>query len=358
MRAACGPCAERPSARRAHARGPRTACLPPRRGRAQPADAAAVLDIAELVASEKDPELSAKDVSSALVRFDGEVKRTYRFYAGVHCSPEDAFTLVTEQLDALLHDTKVVTLELSLADAHRVFFGALLRPGVGQPKPKSAPKLSVAHLVQAARASAESEPAPSLAAASASMLHEPTRPVLLREFSHGLARLAHARHAQLPSLAQRVHELLSANIIPNSRGAPTDGLSDAELERALALKIEPLEAAWPAVRGVCRGFGARLRPLWLACARPYAEDLPAHRRPGSGGDETARCRDFALLLRRTRLIPPGMAVPDLLVVRAAARPAARAHARPGSAGGSPTSPAPHPPPVAAAARAGDGSPAL
>lgn len=315
-------------------------------GTSQSPDLLSDLDLSELVRTEKDPELSAQNVANALARFNSEVKRTYRYYAAMHCSTEDAFTLLTEQLDTLLHDTEVATLELPLAVAHRVFFGALLRPGAGQPKPAAAPKPSVEELVRAvlppSAASAAEEapsaaadghvgsaaaqsgvgaagPTPTVAASPATQLHAPTRPILLREFGAGLVRLAHARHPHLPSLAQRLHELLVTNIVPNARAAPTEGASVAERERARAVASDALENEWPAVRAVCDLFAPKLNPLWRACAKPSQEDTPAHRQ-AAVADETARCREFALLLRRTRLVPPGLDVAQTLAVRCAAHP--------------------------------------
>lgn len=282
------------------------------RARVQAADPVAKLDVSEMVAAEKDPELAAKHVVNTLVRFHSEVKRTYRYYAAMHCPPSEAFTLALEQLDTLLHDIKVPTLDLPLADAHRVFFGSLLRPGAGQPKLTASPEPSVNQLVSEAMSARQ----------SAIDMHAPARPILLREFTSGLVRLAHARHAQLPSLAQRVHELMTAHLLPNARATPSHGASTIERERAQSVGGDELELHWPAVRAVRDAFLDQLHPIWLACAAPRAEDTPAHRRPRApdnrASDETCRCREFAQLLRNTRLLPAGMTVADALVVRAPA----------------------------------------
>lgn len=286
-------------------------------GSTQPAAPFAELDgLAELVASEKEPAVSTKNVVHALTRFTSEIKRTYRFYAALHCAPADAFTLHTEQLDAFLHDTAIATVEFPLAVAHRVFFGSQLRPGVGHAKPAAPPKPSMQQLVDSTLGRPEPS-ADARAAALAGVAHEGTRPILLREFTSGLVRLAHARHAQLPSLAQRVHELLTVHLVANTRSADAAGaqLADDELERA-----------WPAVRAVRDARDAQLRALWAWYARPRDDEMPAHRQRSTDG--TMRCRAFGQLLRDAQLVPAPLDLQATLSVRVDdARLASRDRAR-------------------------------
>lgn len=305
---------------RAHGRhGARARCSLPRacalrtRPRAQaPSDPYAELAIGELLVGEKDAELALRGVAHTLTRFNSELKRTYRFYAALHSSPEDAFTMSTAQLDTLLHDTFLAGVDFTLVDAHRVFFGARLRKGFGHGHPAAPPKPSVQQLVSETAAMPAGAPA---AAPSAHTLpppgavHDAERAVLLREFSEGLVRLAHAKFPLLQSLPQRVHELLTSHVLANERTA-------AEMAVEARVRSAALDVDAQAVRACARALAPKLRPIFEAYAVPFAEEMPVHR--VVEGDDTMRCREFALLLKNCRLMAAHTDVSRVLTVRAGA----------------------------------------
>lgn len=227
------------------------------------------LDLDELLATDRGEKEGTQAVVHACTRFNDDMLEAYRIFAAVGRPKSESFALTVAQLDSLMFEGRILTLDITARIAHRLFFGAILRPGVGQRQPTRGPRPSVQDLVDwHLSGKTGSCPPP-----EAWVLDVPSRPILLREFVEGLVRLAHARNPQLPNLAQRCHDFFATQLSAALEQANRDAAGLEERAESTAEVIKALE--------------------------PLATDLfaifPENRAPS--------CHDICALLRETELWP-------------------------------------------------------
>lgn len=172
-----------------------------------------LLDLSDLINLEENPQKAEREVQKLMLKYNSEMKSWYNTYSSnfEFKEKEEAFTMTSRQFWRFLRDCKVVSHKVTISSVNRLFlqgkknnfklYANLVEPQAVENSiskmsrpPTPIPNLDISRITKEYEEIRSSDEETDLMALDLEDLHNPDRPILMRQFMEGLARVAFLKY--------------------------------------------------------------------------------------------------------------------------------------------------------------------